>query len=376
MKNLTTRVKAQNKSSIDYILLSVVLILLLAGSVIVYSASYYYSYINFGNQFQLFFSHVKWITVGIAILLIVSRIDYKIYKKHFGILLPITILFLCLVFVPSLSTELLGSKRWISIAGDTLMPSEIAKVTFTIFLAGSLSYNYKKLNKFLNGILPYVIITAIVAGLILLQPDFSTASLFFALALTMIYLAGANLKYILFPIIAAILGGGFFIMSEPYRLQRFTAFLRPFDDPTGSGYQIIQSFYALGSGGVFGVGIGNSVQNKLYLPEPANDFIFSTIGEELGFIGSITFIFLYIIIIYRCYNIAKNAPDKFSFLLVSGTITLLVLQVFINIGVTVGLLPVTGIPLMFVSKGGNAIVFSLILFGIVLNISKNINRPG
>lgn len=358
------------KKSYDFTLLICVMILVVIGIIMVFSSSFYYSYNNFNkDSFHFLKRNLIWAIIGGVAMVITMNFKYTRYKKIAFHLFIASIILLILVLTP-LGMELNGAKRWIRISGVTIMPGEVAKICVIIFVSHSLSKRIKHIDSFLKGILPYLLIIAIYSGLIILQPNLSTAVTIALIIMAMLFVAGMRWLHLFF------LGGvgtgmiGLMILLEPYRMKRITGFIDPFADAKGSGYQVIQSLLALGSGGLFGVGLGRSIQNKLYIPEPQNDFIFATIGEELGFVGCIMIILLFLLLIWRGIRIAINAPDLFGCLLATGITSMIAIQVMINIAVATSSMPVTGIPLPFISFGGNSLAIFMSSIGILLNISK------
>jgi len=359
-----------SKKQMDYGLFVIVLLLVSIGILMVYSSSFYYAMDKWNDKSYFFQKELMWSLIGLIAMLIASQVNYKIYNKVAPLLLMVS--FGLLVYVLATGDIIGGSKRWINIGKITIMPGEIAKFAAVVFMASSLSRNYKKLNKLKEGLLPYLVLIGIFFALIIKQPNFSTAVTITMVLFVMLFVAGLKWFYVFALGFTGFAGGYYFMVTETYRLKRFLTFKDPFADPNGNGWQIVQSLFALGSGGLFGVGIGKSTQNKLYLPEPQNDFIFATIGEEFGFIGSVLIIMLFIILVWRGIKIAVNAPDKFSCFLATGIIATIGIQVLINIAVATSSIPTTGIPLPFISYGGNSLALLMGQIGILLNISKNV----
>lgn len=356
------------KKQMDYTLLFVVLLLVSIGILMVYSSSFYYAMDKWNNKMYFFEKELMWAVIGLVGMLIASRVNYRIYGRISVVLMIVSLILL--VYVLATGKVIGGAQRWISIGPITIMPGEIAKFAAVVFMAQSLSKNYKKLNKLAEGLLPYLVLIGIYFALILKQPNFSTAVTLSAVMFVMLFIAGLPLIYVFMLGMGGFGGGVYFMLSASYRLKRFTTFLDPFADPTSNGWQIVQSLYALGSGGLFGVGIGKSTQNKLYLPEPQNDFIFATIGEEFGFIGTVLIISLFIVLIWRGIKIAINAPDRFGCFLAGGITATIAIQTMINIAVATSSVPTTGVPLPFISFGGNSLALLMGQIGILLNISR------
>lgn len=362
------------KNSYDFTLLITVLILVTIGIIMIFSSSQYYSFYNFNkDSYHFLKKHLAWVVIGLAALVVMMNVNYKRYKKLAFPGYIVSVILLIVVLTP-LGMKINNAQRWIRLAGITIMPGEIAKIAAIVFVAASLSNRTSKLKYFFKGVLPYLLVIAIYMGLILLQPNLSTAMTIALIVMAMLFVAGMRWLH-LFGLAGLGVGMvGVLIAIAPYRKARLTTFLDPFKDPRGNGYQVIQSLYALGSGGLSGVGLGRSVQNKLYLPEPQNDFIFATIGEELGFIGCFTVMILFLFLIWRCIKVCIGTKDQFGCYLATGITAMIAIQVMINIAVATSSMPVTGIPLPFISYGGNSVVLLLGSVGIMLNISKQANR--
>jgi len=312
--------------------------------------------------------------MGGAAMFVCTFVDYKVYAKFAPVLVIISIILLVMVFTP-LGYSSGGATRWIKV-GITIMPGEIAKICAIIFVAWFLSKDPQRIRSFTRGVLPLMVLLVAYFALIILQPNLSTAITIAAIIVGIMFVAGLNLFYFAGIGVAGAFGVVALIFTDEdgYRLKRITSFLDPFQDPLGDGYQVIQSLLALGSGGLFGVGLGKSIQKTLYLPEPQNDFILAIIGEELGFIGCLILIVVYIVLIWRCCHIAMNAPDMFGTLLASGITIMIAVQVVLNIAVVTSSMPPTGITLPFISYGGNALLLFMSSAGIMLNISRHSAR--
>ncbi|MCD6436003.1 MAG: putative lipid II flippase FtsW [Clostridiales bacterium] len=356
------------KGNIDYLLLFMILILVAIGTTMVFSSSYYYALNKWHDKFHFLKKELLWAAIGFLVMAITTNIPYKAYKVLSWFITAITVALLGMTLAMGISYN--GAQRWLSIAGYQFMPSEIAKIAMIIFFAHMLSSNKYSIKKFSDLFKPYLVAIGIVAYLILMQPDYSTTAVIVVVLISMMFIAGAKLIYFLPMISVAGAVGWYFVAESAYRMKRFLTFLDPFSDPMGSGWQIVNSLYALGSGGIFGVGLGQSTQNKLYIPEPQNDFILATFGEEFGFIGNVFLIGIFFIFIWRGMKIAKETDDIFGSLLAYGITFLVAIQTIINIGVATSLLPVTGMPLPFISFGGTSLVILMGAMGILLNISK------
>lgn len=354
----------------DLLLIFITFILLGIGIIQVFSSSYYLDVNNAYNS--LVIDHIKSIGIGVSVMLIFSLIPYKLFKK-IGYLALIPLIFTFALLYTDAAYIVNGSRRWIKIAGFSFMPSEWAKIFIIIILSKALYMREKFIKDFFMGVLPYLVFGLIFAYLVYQQPNMSDAVIIMSIVIGMIFVSGIKLSHLVLIGITGISGLVYMITSSNYRMQRFLTYRDPFADPLNFGYQSIQSLYALGSGGLFGVGIGLSTQNKLYLPESQNDFILATIAEEWGFIGVIITLFLFLILIYKGFRIAMECEDKFGFYLSSGITLMISLHVIINFLVVGSLMPVTGITLPLISYGGNAILVVLISIGILLNISRSNN---
>lgn len=357
------------RHAMDLSLFVTVILLLVIGVMMVFSSSFYVAMSQWQDKYYFFYKDLKFALAGMVIMIVVAMVPYRIYRKFAPMLLVGSLILLGLVLTP-VGTTINGAQRWIFIGSISIMPSEVAKICAIIFTAHSLTNNRHSIKKFTVGVLPYLALIGVYFGLIILQPNLSTAITIALIIMSMVFVAGARLDQL---IGLAILGAGAFVgfaFSADYRRARVMAFLDPFEYADGAGWQVIQSLYALGSGGLFGVGIGQSIQNKLYIPEPQNDFIFATVGEEFGFIGCVLVIMLFFILIYRGVKIAIQAPDMFGSLIATGIVAMISFQVMINISVATSSMPVTGIPLPFISFGGSSLLILMGCMGILLNISQ------
>ncbi|WP_031513420.1 stage V sporulation protein E [Desulfofalx alkaliphila] len=358
------------KRSPDFILFLTVLMLLSVGIVMVFSASQYVTIIRYQNAFYYFERQMLWALIGVTAMIVIMNIDYYRIKRWIGPIVVIAFVLLIMVLIPGIGKEVNGSMRWIDLKIISFAPAELVKLCLIAFVAFGLSKRPGLVQNFSKGLLPYLAIMAAAAGLILMQPDLGTAVTLCGTIIIMFLAAGARISHILGLGVAGLCAVMVAIIVKPYRVKRFLAFLDPTADPQGSGYHIIQSLYALGSGGLFGMGLGQSKQKFLYLPENHTDFIFAIIGEELGFIGASLVILLFMLLVWRGLKIAITSPDPFASLLATGITCGIALQAIINIGVVTGSMPVTGVPLPFISFGGTSLLFTLMGVGILLNISK------
>lgn len=367
------RIKKNNLKSGDFLLAILTIALVIFGIIMVFSASYYQSINESGSPYSYLIRDIIWAVMGSVLMLLTAAFDYRKYKKIALPALIVSFVLLVLLMIPGVGHESNGAVRWLGVGGFTIMPGEIAKIALIIFVAWYLSEEPQRILSIKRGILPLLCICGIYGGLILMQPNMSTAITVVAIVILMMVVAGMKWRYFL-----GLAGAGLsgimaiiFLNPESHWAKRFTSFLDPFADASGDGYQVVQSLMALGSGGLFGVGLGKSIQKNLYLPEPQNDFILAIIGEELGFIGILLLLAAYIVLIWRGIHIAVNAPDQFGTLLASGIVSMLAIQVVLNIAVVTSSMPPTGITLPFVSYGGNALLLFMGSMGILLNISRH-----
>lgn len=353
----------------DFVLFMTTLVLVGIGLIMVFSSSAVTASVQYNDAYHFFKKQLLWALVSIVAMIVVMKINYMRLKDFALPLLFIAVVCLVLVITP-LGTELKGSSRWIIIGPFNFSPSELAKLGVIMFIARSMDNNIDKIKSFRQGVLPYIIILALICALIMVQPDLGTSVTIAGTVFFLLMVAGArwsHLSMIAGAGIAAIVGA---IVVAPYRMERMIAFINPWKYAGDEGFQIIQSLYALGSGGLFGMGLGRSRQKFFYLPEQHTDFIFAILGEELGFIGAFVVLLLFVLFAWRGFRIAINAPDNFGSILASGLTVMVVLQAAINIGVVSGVMPVTGITLPFISYGGSSLLFTMTSVGLLLNISR------
>ncbi len=338
------------------------------GCVMVYSASKHSAYHQYGNEFFYFKKQIMGVCIGIVGLLICSLVNHKIYKKFYWVFYIIGLIFLILVFIPGLGKTSYGATRWIGIGGLTMQPSEVAKFCLVFFLAGYLC-DGDKLSK-----LKHILITLSLGGiycvLIMLEPNMSITMCVAFTLVFMLFIGGLRLKVFGMMIVPAIALVVVLILMEPYRLSRLVAFINPWKNPLDEGYQLIQSLYAIGSGGVWGVGLFNSRQAELFLPFSESDFIFSIIAEELGLMGCILLILVFIILIINIFKVGMKADNKFSAFLCFGIGAIIAIQTILNIAVVTGSIPPTGLPLPFISAGSTSLLVFMSAIGVVLNVDR------
>jgi cell division protein FtsW len=360
-----------------YALLLAVIALTAIGLVMVYSASSVRSYFSSADPAAQGLEQLVWAGIGIAGLLVAMRIDFR-HLRYLAIpIYVITLVLLVAVLVPGIGSEINGSRRWIIIPGvGSLQPSEFAKLAVVLYLAHWLDRRGTEARSFWNGIIPFAMLVAPGFFLIAMQPDLGTAGVYVVVAIGIFFMAGANLLYLTAIGTGVMAVAWAMINATGYQLERIRTFLDPFRDPLDGGYNTIQALLALGLGGITGLGLGESRQKFLYLPAPSTDFIFAIIGEEWGLVGTLTVLALFVVIAYQGYRIAITAPDTFSGLVACGITTWLVIQACINMMVVTALLPVTGIPLPFISAGGSALTINLAAIGILLSISRETTQTG
>lgn len=310
------------------------------------------------------------LAVGGVAFALFYKTDYKFWKKHCFAFFILAAFFCFTVFIPGLGMSHGGATRWIKISFITFQPAELFKIAFIIYFAAWLGAVKQKVRTFSWGLLPFIILVGIAAVVLLVQPDTDTLAVIFLSALGMYVVAGARWRHIAFVFVTSLAGLAILAFFRPYVMQRLTVFFNPSADPQGAGYQVQQSLIAIGSGGLTGRGFGQSIQKFSYLPEPVGDSIFAVAAEEFGFIGASLMILAYALLALRGLKIAKQAPDAFSGLIVTGIVILIAVQSFVNIASMLALVPLSGIPLLFVSQGGTALMMVLAEVGLVLNISR------
>lgn len=355
----------------DYIFLLCVLAISLFGLAMIASASMVVSIENYANNYHYLIRQLIAFGIGLVILFATSQIDYRFWRKNAIWFLAIALILLLLVLIPGIGHRIGGARRWIGIGSFTFQPTEFIKLSLIIYLAAWLEKRSENIKTFFSGFLPFAVLLGLIILLIMSQPDLGTTLVIVGVASTMFFVAGASLLHILFGM--GILGVVVFILikAAPYRMQRFLVFLNPSVDTQGSSYHLNQALLAIGSGGLWGLGFGQSRQKYLYLPMPHTDSIFAVIAEELGFIRTSFFLFVFLFLIFRGYQIARGAPDNFARFLAVGITSWILIQAVVNIGSMLNLIPMTGVPLPFVSYGGSSLVMLLAACGIMLNISKS-----
>lgn len=363
----------KKKPPVDYGILLVVMILVAIGVVMVFSASAATAEYMYNDPYYFLKRQLVWAILGFFAMVFTMNVDYLWFKRWAGAFLVISIVLLVLVLIPGIGVERYNATRWIGVGNFTVQPSEIAKYALIIYLAKYFDKHPEYAKSLKKGVIPVLGLAGVFFGLIMLQPNFSTAGIIFIVSVVMLFVAGAKLSYMGI-LIGTGLGVAVLVISSfKYVRERVLTFLNPWQDIQKSGYQIVQSLYALGSGGLFGVGLGNSRQKLMYLPMPHNDFIFSIIGEELGLVGTVTILLMFLYIILRGLRVAAKAPDMFGCLLATGITSLIGIQAFINVAVVTSSMPPTGVSLPFISYGGTSTLIMMAGVGILLNISRHAN---
>ena len=358
------------KNSVEIVLLISVILISLFGLVMIYSASYVWAEYKFNNPFKFVINQGIFFVVGLIFMMIVSHIKYDIYYEKSNFLLIGCLVLLVLVLIPGVGSVRNGSRSWFGIGSFGIQPSEFTKLSLIIFVSKYLVNNEKSLGDVKRGVIPILSVLFLVFGLIMLQPDFGTGMIIVMSIIGLLFVGGVDFKFFLKIGVVGVIGIVGLIIAAPYRLKRILSFLNPWEDPLGSGFQIIQSLYAIGPGGLFGYGFLNSRQKHFYLPEPQTDFIFSIISEEFGFIGILIVSILFLIIISSGFKIARHSNDLFGKYLAFGITFQIAFQAILNLMVVVGLIPVTGVTLPFLSYGGSSLLITLCSIGILLNISR------
>ena len=363
--------------SIDRKLLVAILILLGIGLLMIASAGVFYGRARFDDAYYFFKQQLIGLGVGLIMLYIFQRIHYRAWQRFVVPIFFVALGLLVLVFIPGIGTSVYGAARWVELGPVSFQPSEVMKLAIILYLAAWLSSKGKmKAADFFEGFVPFLAILSVVGFLIIKQPDTGTLGLIFMIALSIFFASGASIRHILYLVLGGLAFLWILIKMAPYRMQRFLVYINPEHDPQGFGYQMTQALLAIGSGGVFGAGLGQSRQKFNYLPEPVTDSIFAILGEEFGLIGTVAVVSLFLFVAWRGLLIARYAPDAFGRLVAVGIVSWIVFQAFINMSAISGLIPLTGIPLPFISYGGTSLAVLLAAVGILLNISKHSTLTG
>jgi len=347
------------------------ILLIAIGIIMIYSTSSVYSYEKYGDSAYFLKRHIIYLLVGFLFAVSAMCIDYAQLRRFIKPFLLFSMLLLVLVFIPGIGRSAGGARRWIGLGPLNFQPSEIAKLALVFYAADVLSRKQSEISDFFYGFFPLMIVLGLCVLLILLEPDLGTAIALATLIVIMAFVAGVNIKQLGLLMLTGVLVVCPLIALKPWRVKRMIAFWNPWQDPRGAGFQIIQSFVALGSGGIFGVGLAHSKQKLFYLPEAHTDFVFAIIGEELGLIGTMGVLVLFGMFIYLGFRIAYSARDLFGQFLAFGLVSMLALQTIINISAVTGLIPTKGLPLPFISYGGTSLVYSMVSVGLLLNIARH-----
>ena len=364
----------KNLSPLDPILTGCVIALLSFSILMVYSTSISVAEVRYGDPLRIITHWLVYIPIGLFIMWILSRIDVNWWRAVSLPLLGCGVALMVAVLIPGLGREINGAQRWFSLFGLTLQPVELLKPTVIIYMAYYMSSYPERLKHFASGLAPMLVVLGISLALLLLQPDFGSAVLLSSVCFAMWFVGGVPIRHMSLLLLAFVPIAGMAMIAAPYRMQRLTSFLEPWSDPYGSGYQLIQSMIAFGSGGLFGTGVGQGVQKLFYLPEVFTDFISASIGEELGLVGILSLLIVFAVLLGRAIWLAIHAEDMFSRLLIIGCVVMLGTALTINLGAAMGLLPTKGMPMPFVSYGGSALFGECILLGLVLSVQRHM--PG
>ena len=357
----------------DKLLFFDVIILMIFGVLMIYSSSYIWSEYKFGNVYHYSLYQLIFTIISIILIILLSKVKVDFYYKNASKLLFLAIILLILVLIPGLGIVRNGSRSWFGIAGFGIQPSEFAKLSLIIFSSKYLEKSNKFLKDYRKGVFPILFILFFVFGLIMLEPDFGTGMILVVSIIALLFIAGVNMKFFMGLGVIGLVGIITLIIIAPYRMARITSFLDPWSDPQGTGFQIIQSLFSIGPGGILGMGLFNSRQKHFYLPEPQTDFIFSIISEEFGILGILIVAGLFITLLYRSIKISLHQDDLFKKYLSFGLTFQILVQTILNLSVVIGLIPVTGVTLPFLSYGGSSLLISSISIGIILSISREIS---
>lgn len=356
----------------DLVILLMTVALTCFGIVMVYSASSVMASKNFSDGFYFLKRQGLFAVMGFALMAVAMRVDYQQWRRFAVPILVGCLVLLLLVFLPGIGGHAKGASRWIRFPGFNFQPSELAKIALIIYMAYSLDKKQEKLRIFSTGFLPYMVVLAILIGILLMQHDLGASLTLGVVSLSMLFIAGSRPRYILGMFVMAVPFLYYAIVTQSYRLARIKVFLDPWQDPTNAGFQIIQSWLAFGIGGIFGQGLGEGKQKLFYLPEAHTDFILSVVGEELGFIGVFIIAAMFFLLVQRSFRVALQAEDDFGRFLAFGISVLLGVEGFVNMGVVTGLLPTKGLALPFISYGGSSLIVTLFAVGVLLNVSSRV----
>jgi len=358
------------KNKFDNILFISTITLAIFGIIMIYSASFIWAEYKFNNPYKFVISQGLFFIISLIIIYIINKLNIDFLKEKANLILLICFILLIIVLIPGIGTIRNGSRSWFGIGGLGIQPSEFSKIGLIIYISKYLESNNRIMKNIKKGVFPILLIIGIFFLLIMLEPDFGTAMVITLTLIVIIFTSGVKISFFTNIALVGILGIVVLIIIAPYRMARIVSFLNPWSDPLGSGFQIIQSLYAIGPGGLLGQGFLKSRQKSFYLPEPQTDFIFSIISEEFGILGVIIVCTLFFIIFYRCIKISLRQTNLFKKYLTFGLSFGIIIQAILNLSVVIGLIPVTGVTLPFLSYGGSSLLVSMISIGIILNISK------
>lgn len=365
MRNAHSLKKSVSSGKMDFWLFATVILFALFGLLMIFDSSNVSAFRDFGDKYHYVKEQSIWFFLGIVSMLVISLVSYKVYYRLAIPILVGSIFTLIAVFIPGIGIRTLGAHRWIGFGSFSFQPSELAKLSLIIYLSAWFSFKERE------RLRAFLLLLGVIVGLVVLQPDLGTAIILCLLFVILYFISGAPVKQFAGFLPLLIAGLGILAFVSPYRLSRMTTFINPTQDPLGSSYHLRQILISFGSGGFWGMGLGESRQKYQYLPEATTDSIFAIIGEELGFVGTTTVVIFYLFFLHRMFLTVRKTPDRFSFLLSSGILSYFGLQIFINLGAMVAILPLTGVPLPFVSYGGSHLLISMSAVGIMLNISRN-----
>jgi len=370
LSRLQERVMMPRLTRPDGWLLTAVAGLLGFGIVMVFNVSYFNAEARYGDPYIFFKKHLVAVAVGLALMLVVSRVRLDLLERWSSLMLPLCVLALLMVLTPGIGAERGGARRWIAFSGFSIQPSEFVKLGVVLFLARWISRHREVMHRFRTGVVPALVSVGVCSALILGQPDFGTAVILGLLLLLMLYVGGARPAHVLSLVLCGAIGMVIAVQLAPYRMRRLLAFLDPWQHSQDAGFQLVQSLIAFGSGGLSGVGLGQSKQKMLFLPEAHTDFIFALVGEELGLIGAAVVLALFVVVAVRGFRVAARHPDSFASLLAFGLTAVLILSAVVNVGVVLGLLPTKGLPLPFLSYGGSALLATMLEVGLLAALSR------
>ena len=367
------KVLTRRRNPVDGSLVIILMMLLSAGLLVLFSATYFAAE---ENRLAEVYKQLIGIALGTAACIVTSRIPYRFWRQTWVVMtgLVVSAILLILVIIPGIGVYINGSRRWLSLGGLSFQPSELAKFAIVLYMATVLSYTGPRIKRLWTGIVPVLIVPGITFLLILEQPNLSTAGSIMIVSLILIVMAGAKWRHTLLMVCGGLTVGAYYAWSEPYRRRRLLSFRNPFAMMHDEGYQLSQSLIAFGSGGVFGMGLGQGRQKYAYLPYPESDFIFAIVGEDFGLLGCLVVIALFVALMIAGYRVAIACRDRFGALLAAGITSSITVQAFLNMGVVVGILPTTGLPLPFFSAGGTSVSITMAAMGILMNISRNAGK--